>query len=116
MPLKRYQCPICGYVRETLRNRVPKCNHNQEEEGEPIPVAEMEYLMEAPEPKMLETVDPATNKKRQKGLTKVLKERARNHARDHDNDEIIQRNRDNQLTGTQLLNKDGVRRRKVDDI
>ena len=76
----------------------------------------MELLLEAPDTKMLETVDPATNTKRQKDLTKMLKERARNHARDHDNDEIIQKNRDNKLTGTQLLNKDGVRRKKVDDI
>ena len=116
MPLRKYQCPLCGHVRETLRKSIPKCNHNQEEEGEPIPLAEMELVLEAPDTKMLETTDPATNKKRVKDLNKTLKARARSHARDHEADEVIQKNRDNQLTGTQLLNKNGERRRKVDDI
>ena len=116
MPLKRYKCPLCGQERETLRKSIPKCNHNQEEEGEPVPLVEMELMLEAPDTKLLETTDPNTNKKRPVGLNKVLKERARNHARDHEADETIQKNRDNKLTGTQLLNKDGERRRKVDDI
>ena len=116
MPLRKFKCPLCGHVRETLRNKTPKCNHGQEEEGEPIGLVEMEQILEAPDTKMLETTDPATGKKRTKNLNKVLKERARNHARDVEADEIIQKNRDNKLTGTQLLNKNGERRRKVDDI
>ena len=38
--MKKYVCHICGFFRESIRNH-PKCNHNQDEEGIPIPVVDM---------------------------------------------------------------------------
>lgn len=116
MPLRYFECPICGYIRETLRNKTPKCNHNQEEEGEPLPLVDMEELMVPPQTKMMEKVDPYTGKSRMKDQQKILKERARNFSREHELDELIQINKNNDLAGTQFLNKEGKRRKKVDDI
>lgn len=116
MPLRRYKCPLCKYERETLRNRVPLCNHGQEEEGEPIPVKEMAEILSAPQTKMMEKSDAFKGKSRPKDLNKTLKERTRNYARDHEADDMISLNERNNLERSGFLNKDGKRRRKVDDI
>lgn len=115
MPLRIFQCPLCGSKRETLRKKTPRCNHNQDEEGEPIELIEMEQLLTSPTTKMMETTDPYTKKTRLKDQTRILKERARNHSRDVEIDEMIQLNRNNHLTGIHFLNKSGERRKKVDD-
>lgn len=116
MPLRYFKCPACGHETETLRNKTPKCNHGQEEEGMPFPLSEMEEVLVPPNTKLMETVDPVTGRKRVKNQQKALLERARNYSRDKEIDELIQMNKDNELTGKQFLNKDGKRRTKLDDI
>lgn len=116
MPLKYYICPLCEQTRETLRPRVPKCNHDQEEEGEPIPLTEMEEIIVPPGVKMMEVVDEYRGKSRLKDQKKILLERARNHSRDVEGDDLIQRNRNNDIMKINQLNKDGKRRKKIDDI
>lgn len=119
MPLKLYKCPLCGYERETIRNRIPKCNHNQEEEGEPVPLTDMEELIVAPNQKFMVTANAEKHSSKIKDGERVLKARARNHSRDVDGDTTIQKNLDNGLheqVARSLLNPQGTRRRKIDDI
>ena len=115
MPLRYYRCNLCGTERETLRNRIPKCNHGQEEEGTPVPLTDMEEVLVAPEAKMMETIDKDTGKSRVKDQMKILKERSRNYARDYEADDMIQMNQKNGIERSGFLNKDGKRRNKMDD-
>lgn len=34
-------CPTCGHVTETFRPSARRCNHNQDEEGTPVPTSVM---------------------------------------------------------------------------
>ena len=119
MPLKVFKCPICGSIRETLKSSIPKCNHNQEEEGSPVQLSEMEPVIQAPNQKFMVSSDPEMGKSKLKDQEKVLRERSRNHSRDHNIDENIQINRLNGLdeqVSKNFLNSKGERRRKIDDI
>lgn len=119
MPLRLFQCPLCGSKRETLRNRIPNCNHNQDEEGSPTPLTEMEEVIVAPNQKFMISADPEMGKSKLKDQEKMLKERSRNHSRDVNIDENIQINRLNGLdeqVARSFLNKKGEKRRKIDDI
>ena len=107
MPLKLYECPDCGFSKETLSKAIPECP----EHGTPL-----QLVLKAPHTLFLETINPATNKKKPRGFDKMIKARARNHARDIEGDELIQLNKMNGITKRTLLNKDGARRRKIDDI
>lgn len=109
MPLKKFKCPICEKTKETLKNKVPECEMEHKK-------VKMEKVMTAPGTKFMETINPATNKKREKDLHRQLKARSRKHARDVEADELIQLNKANDLVKSTLLNKDGKRRKKVDDI
>lgn len=115
MPLRVFKCTLCGHVRETLRMKTPMCNHNQEEEGEPIPLKEMEEVLMAPDAKMMETIDKNTGKSRLKDQMKILQERSRNYARDREADDLIQMNQKNGIERSGFLTKDGKRRTKMDD-
>lgn len=119
MPLKLYKCPLCQHERETLRPRIPKCNHNQEEEGFPTPLVEMVEVMTAPNQKFMITSNPEKHTSKLKDAERILKARARNHSRDVDLDVTIQKNLDNGLNeqvARNLLNNKGQKRRKIDDI
>ncbi len=65
---------------------------------------------------MMETTDAFTGKKKLKDQNKILKERARSHARDYEADDLIQFNRKNGIEKSGFLKKDGRRRTKLDDI
>jgi hypothetical protein len=119
MPLRIFKCPLCGYERETLRNRTPKCNHNQDEEGSPVPLTDMEEVLTAPNQKFMISADPEHGKSKIKDQDKMLKSRSRNHSRDVLIDENIQINKLNGLddqVSKSFLNTKGERRRKIDDI
>ena len=76
-----------------------------------------EEVIVAPNGKFMVCANPATGKSKLKDMKKILTERARNHSRDVDLDDTIAINRDNNLGVSQnLLNKDGLRRKKIDDI
>lgn len=119
MPLRIYKCDLCGHVRETLRARVPKCNHNQEEEGEPVPLKDMVEVITAPNHKFMVAANAEKGTSKLKDQEKMLKERARNYARDKEIDDNIQINKLNGLdeqVAKSFLNKKGEKRRKIDDI
>ncbi|PWU06075.1 MAG: hypothetical protein C5B47_08065 [Verrucomicrobia bacterium] len=111
MPVRYFECPVCKNVVRTLKASAPFCNH-----GEGDLSAQMVELLVAPSTKMMEKVNPATNKSRMKDQMKILKERSRNHARDHESEELIGLNRANGIERSGFLNKDGTRRRRIDDI
>lgn len=119
MALKVYKCPRCNYIRETVRNKIPKCNHGQEEEGEPVPLIEMEEIITAPNQKFMVTANPGTRTSKLKDSEQILKARARNHSRDVLGDDNIQINSSNDLKESvhrNLLNNKGEKRKKIDDI
>jgi hypothetical protein len=91
---------------------VPRCNHGEDYTDTSLPEDMVEILV-APTSKMMER---AGNKSRLKDQTKILRERSRNFARDHEADEMISLNDRNNLKRSGFLNKDGKRRKKVDDI
>jgi len=107
LPLKLFTCPTCGFEKETLSKTIPECPEHK------IP---LQPTLKAPHTLFLETINPATNKKKPRGFDKMIKARARNYARDVDGDELIQLNKINGITQKAFLNKDGARRRKIDDI
>ena len=115
--LRYYKCDLCGHIRETLRNKIPKCNHNQCEEGIPIPLKEMKEVIKSPSGKFMIPANKATGRSKLKDMDKTLKERARNHSRDTLLDDNIQLNKDNKFGVSQnFLNEKGEKRRKIDDI
>lgn len=105
MPLRTFQCSICGTEINTLKKEAPlHCN------------TATELVITAPSVTALETVDPAKNTKRMKNQQKILKERARNHSRDNDLHDMIQVSKGEKLTAANFLNKSGKKRTKFDDI
>jgi hypothetical protein len=76
----------------------------------------MHSVITAPQTKMMETTDAHRGKSRQKDLTKTLKERTRNFARDHEADEMIELNNKNSLERSGFLTKEGRKRKKIDDV
>lgn len=102
MALKYFKNKDTGEIKRTLKGS---------------PGSEWEEVLVAPNQKFMVTANAATGKSKLKDMDKVLKERARNHSRDHDLDETIQLNRDNKFQVSQnLLNSKGQKRRKIDDI
>lgn len=117
MPLRIYRCPLCKHIRETLKKSIPKCNHPQCEEGITVPLKEMEEVIKCPNGKFMIAANTATGTSKLKDSKAQLLERARNHTRDTLGDENIQLNLDNKLgVENNLLNEQGRKRRKIDDI
>lgn len=101
MGLKYYEHRETGEIVKSLK-------------GSPGP--EYKELLKAPNSKYMVTANASTGRSKLKDQEKVLTERARNHARENDLDDTIQLNKDNQFqVSTQLLNKKGQRRTKIDD-
>jgi len=105
MPLRRYKCDKCGKERETLKKGVPECCE-----------LKMEEVLEAPKTKLMVKANKATGRSKMKDMDKVLKERARNHARDVEGHDIIQKSGINQITAANQLNDKGEKRKKADDL
>ena len=104
MPLRYFKNKDTEEIIKTLKG--------PPEEGEWVEV------IKAPNSKFMEKTDKFKGKSRIRGITKVLIERSRNHSRDNDLADNIAINRDNNLQGVKsnFLNKNGQRRRKIDDI
>jgi len=104
MPLKYFKNKDTGEIRRSLKSLDPEL---------------WEEVICAPNQKFMVSANKATGKSKLKDATKVLTERARNHSREHDLDEVIQLNRANGLKAQvkqSFLNEKGERRKKVDDI
>lgn len=114
MPLRTWKCPLCGYERRSFK-RSPECNHNQDEEGIPVPLVEMELVITAPQTKFMEKIDPERGKSNLVGQSAILKARARNHSRDVELDDLIQGNERQLAHQNGWLKDDGTRRKAIDD-
>lgn len=104
MPLKYYEHKETGEVKRSLK---------------PLDEKEWKELLIAPNQKFMVAANKATGKSKLKDSEKVLRERARNYARDTELDDNIQFNRANGLdsqVSKSFLNSKGERRRKIDDI
>ncbi len=105
MPLRYYKHKETGEIKKSLKK---------------IEDEDYEEIIMAPGSKFMECTNKATGKSKIKGLTKMLKERSRNHSRDVDLDDLIQTNRQVEGTETNIkmnfLNEKGEKRRKIDDI
>lgn len=114
MPIRRFKCPLCGYERETFKKE-PKCNHNQEEEGTPVPLVLMEVMLTVPQTRFLEATVKERGKSQLVGQQKDLKERARAHSRDVEMDEFIQKNDTETAHAAGWVKPDGSKRKAIDD-
>lgn len=84
-----------------------------------LPEEEWKELLIAPNQKFMITANKAEGTSKIKDLKKSLTARSRNYARDVDLDDTIQINKANGLeeqVHRSFLNKDGKRRKKIDDI
>ena len=107
MPLRIFRCQICGNEKKTLKQETPHCLLH--------PDVRMVEVLTAPEQKMMETIDKNMGKSKVKGLTKMLKERSRNYARDKEADDLINFNRANGIERSGFLDKNGKKRNKISD-
>ena len=114
MPLKKYKCTYCECVRESFKAKV-MCNHNQEEEGVPVPLQEMEPVYTAPKSKFMEPRDKEKNRSVLKNQENLLKERAKEHARLNDYHDFVQEQGTNAGKRQGWLREDGTVRKKVDE-
>jgi hypothetical protein len=71
--------------------------------------------MTAPTTKFMEKTDPEKGKSVLVGQTAILKERARNHSRDVELDDLIQNNERELAHQNGWLKSDGTRRKAIDD-
>lgn len=107
MPFRRYKCPECDTEIET-KQRHPHCPHHDY-------VVEMKLMLTTPNVKLQET-DPYTGKSRLQNQDKILKERARNHARDNELDDLIAMNDSKSAKDNQWIVEGGRKRKAVDDL
>lgn len=114
MPLRTWKCELCGHQRESFK-KAPTCNHNQEEEGTPVPVLEMVQIITAPGTKFMEKPDPDRDKSQMVGQTTMLRERARKHSRDVEMHDLIQMNDRDTAHQNNWLKTDGTVRKNMDD-
>lgn len=85
----------------------------------PLPKDQWEELIVAPNQKFMVAANAAEGTSKLKDSKQMLTERARNHSRDILGDETIQTNLDagsQESVARNLLNSQGQRRRKIDDI
>lgn len=75
-----------------------------------------EQLLTAPQTLFKEKQDPENNKSALVGQQKILKERARKHSRDIEMDDLIQNNEKDLAFQNNWLNKDGKKRKAIDDL
>lgn len=79
-------------------------------------MTDMVEILSTPGTKLMETTDAFRGKSRQKDLTKTLRERSRNFARDHEADDMINANKANDLKRSGFLTNEGKKRKKIDDV
>jgi hypothetical protein len=98
-----FQCVVCGLEFKTKTKEPTHCE---------LPC---EKLLIAPSPKLMEK-DTKTGKSRLMDFDKITTERARNHLRDVETDDLIQKNKG--ITNPQRigwLSSEGKKRTKIDD-
>lgn len=105
MPFRWFKCTKC---QEEFRSRQEKPFH--------CDVEESEVLLSAPSTKFMELKDPERGKSSIVNQDKILKERARNHSRDNELDDLIGSNDKETISKNGWLNDRGTKRKAIDDI
>lgn len=117
MPLRIYKCTICSNVVETFKKPL-MCFHENSEYSWADP-SEYEVVLSAPQTKFMEPRDPEAKEKGKsvpKDFNRIVKERARNHSRENEMDELIATNERKVAEAAKWLKPDGRRRKKIDDL
>jgi hypothetical protein len=105
MPLRTWRCPRCETEFKTKAWHPTHC-------GE----VAAELVLTVPATKFMEKTDPEKGTSAMVGQTAILKARARAHSRDVDMDDLIANNEKNLAYQNGWLTKDGVKRKKIDDL
>jgi len=103
MPLKLWECPLCGAQVKTKQTEPMHCD------------TLCKVVLTTPSVKMMETTDPERGKSELKDQQKILKARARQHARDVEMDDLIQTNESTIAHQNRWVMPSGQRRKKIDD-
>ena len=106
-----------GYHEMALREwSCPTCNATKRSKEQPICCgANMVENLTVPSVKMLEPADKDSGKSQLKDQQKLLKERARAYSRDVELHDLIQNNDPRISKQNNWINKDGVKRKAIDD-
>lgn len=106
MPLNNFKCEQCGEEKRSLKEGPTHC-------GEPM----KKVVVAPPAAQFLEPRDSEHRTRSvRKGLTKEARERSKNHARDKELHDFIQTNHPETVKNMGWLNKDGTKRKKIDDL
>lgn len=105
MPFRWFKCTQCE---EKFRSRSEHPTHCGD--------ALAEMLVSAPATKFMEKTDQDRGKSSMVGQEKILKERARNHSRDVELDDLIQGNDKKTVQDNQWITSTGQKRRAIDDL
>lgn len=105
MPLNEFKCPKCGSTKRTFKE-APECCETP-----------MERQLKAPNSQFLEPRDPDHKRKSvRKDMSKMARERSKNHARDREMHDFIQTNDKETAQNMGWLNDKGQKRKKIDDL
>lgn len=104
MPIRWFKCTKCEKEFRSKKENPVHCEGYYSE-----------LILKAPNFKMQET-DPKTGKVRMQDQDKILRERARNHSRDNDLDDLIQKNNPNDAKKNAWINEKGEKRKAIDDL
>ena len=107
MAVNYFKCIKCGEVIRSMKKDPSHCD------------SIMERILVAPQVKFEEYSDHVAKEKGKKQLKdqkKMLLERARNHSRDNDLDDLIQQNNDGIAIKNQWMDENGKKRRKIEDL
>lgn len=103
MSLKNWKCKLCNEVFQSFEQAPEHC-------GQPTKLS-----LGAPQAKFLEPRTPG-GKSVLKNQDKILKARSREHARDHDLDELIASNSHQLARQNEWITDKGRKRKRIDDI
>lgn len=104
MPLKLWKCHECGSEFQTKAKAPTHCDDVQ-----------AELVLTAPKTKFMERISHEHGKSAVIGQQAVLKERARNHSRNHETHDLIQNNSQEDALKNHWINESGDVRKSIDD-
>jgi len=105
MPLKLWECSLCG---ELFKTKVRNPTH--------CPEAVCREVITPPSAKFLEKINPDGTRRQMVGQAKILRERARAHTRDVELDDLVQKNSVDVALQNRWIKDNGQTRKKIDDL
>ena len=112
MPLKWFHCDICDSEIRTF-DPDPICTHGGDTSRPP---RDMTELLVAPKTKFMEKQDDFRGKSRLRDQEKILRKRAREYSRENEMHELIANNPKEEAVKNGWVNREGVKRKKIDDL